>query len=88
MKKVKLLLLSVLCTVAAHAQLGNAGYYRIQNASTERFISPSDNYGYNEPGTTMVDASALKTISAEGVETDLGSVIYIQAAGDRSNLLG
>lgn len=88
MKKVKLLLLSVLCTVAAHAQLGNAGYYRIQNASTERFISPSDNYGYNEPGTTMVDVSALKTISAEGVETDPGSVIYIKAEGDGYNLLG
>lgn len=88
MKKVKLLLLSVLCTVAAHAQLGNAGYYRIQNASTERFISPSDNYGYNEPGTTIVDVSALKTVVAEGVETDPGAVIYIKAEGDGYNLLG
>jgi hypothetical protein len=88
MKKVKLLLLSVLCTVAAHAQLNGDGYYRIQNQSTQRYISPSDNYGYNEPGTTMVDVSALKTIPQEGVQADAGSVVYIKAEGDGYNLLG
>lgn len=88
MKKVKLLLLSVLCTVAAHAQLNGDGYYRIQNQATERFISPSDNYGYNEPGTTIVDVSALKTVVAEGVETNPSAVVYIKSEGSGYNLLG
>ena len=88
MKKAKLLLFAMLCTVAAHAQLNGNGYYRIQNATTDRYISPSDNYGYNEPGTTIVDVSALKTIEAEGIETDPGAVVYIKTEGDGYNLLG
>jgi hypothetical protein len=89
MKKAKLLLLSVLCTVAAHAQLGNDGYYRIQNVVTSNYISPSDNYGYHEEGTTIVDVSALKTIKEEDVISDPGSVIYIKQEGSNQyNLLG
>ena len=77
MKKTKLLLLSVLCAVSAHAQLNGEGYYRIQNVNSARYISPSDNYGYYGGG-TMVDVSCLKTIEEAEVVSDPGSVIYIK----------
>jgi len=79
MNRIILLLLSVVCTLSASAQLSGDGYYRIQNKETQRYITVRDGYGYINMSTTDADMSALRTVFAfERVVSDPSSIIYIK----------
>lgn len=79
---------SVLC---ANAQLGGAGYYRVQNSSTNRWMSLSDNTsrGVNF-SSTSADCGAMVTSSIwDDIAHDPGSVFYLEhITGDSYNVVG
>ena len=66
--------------IAAHAQYGGNGYYRIQNVVTQRYMSLSDNHSQGVDITsTTVDAGALVTKrNIDEVVADPGTIFYIQ----------
>lgn len=72
--------LACITGLTASAQISGDGYYRIKNATTERYMSLSDNTsrGLNYQ-TTTVDASALLTKKNwDEVSTDPGTIFYIE----------
>lgn len=74
------LALSFISFVSANAQLGNPGYYRVQNTYTERYIIMTDNKsdGVNY-STTEPDLGALETLRPfSTIVSDPSSVIYIE----------
>ncbi len=78
------LALACLTGIAAHAQYSGNGYYRIKNATTERYMSLCDNKstGVSMVSTT-VDAGALVTKrNTDEILTDPGSVFYIYNVSD------
>ncbi len=78
------LALACLTGIAAHAQYSSNGYYRIKNATTERYMSLCDNKstGVSMVSTT-VDAGALVTKrNIDEILTDPGSVFYIYNVSD------
>lgn len=83
------LALACLTGIAAHAQYSGNGYYRIKNATTERYMSLCDNKstGVSVVSTT-VDAGALVTKrNTDDIITDPGSIFYIfGVSGDQYNI--
>lgn len=79
MKRFKLLLLTLICTLAAQAQLPADGYYRARSSIQKRYIRVLDNRGSVNVQTTDADLGALCTQrSWDKVVSDPGSVIYIK----------
>jgi hypothetical protein len=79
MRKITLLLLTALSTLAAHAQLNGDGYYRVQSSVQQRYVRVLDNRGSVNIQTTDADLAALCTqVDFENVVSDPGSIIYIK----------
>ena len=79
MKRIQLLLLTVICATTMYAQLSGDGYYRVQNEKTERYIAIRDNRGSVNMSTTDADFGALQTVLGfERVVSDPASVIYFK----------
>lgn len=79
MRKITLLLLTALFTLAAHAQLNGDGYYRVQSSEQQRYVRVIDNRGSVNMETTDADLSALRTQrDFDKVVSDPGSIIYIK----------
>jgi hypothetical protein len=79
MKRIKLLLLAVICTLAANAQLNGDGYYRVRSSLQQRYVRVLDNRGSINMQTTDADLDALCTQRSWNiVVSDPGSVIYIK----------
>lgn len=72
--------LACISGLTATAQITGDGYYRIKNATTERYMSLSDNTSRGiSTQTTTVDASALLTKKNwDEVSTDPGTIFYIE----------
>lgn len=85
MKKITLLLLLACISIGTmHAQVKGNGYYRIQNAKTERYMSltTTETTGISMQ-TTTVDCKALLTKKKwDDVSTDPGTIFYIENKGD------
>ena len=79
MRRFQLLLLTVICTLAANAQLTGDGYYRVRSSLQQRYVRVLDNRGSINMQTTDADMDALRTQrSWDKVVSDPGSVIYIK----------
>ncbi len=79
MKRIQLLLLTMICTLAAQAQLNGDGYYRVKSSKQGRYARVLDDYGYINYQTTDADLGALCTQrSWDIVVSDPGSIIYFQ----------
>ena len=79
MKRIQLLLITVVCAISVHAQLNGDGFYRVQNEKTKRFITVVDNRGSINLQTTDADLNALRTVEGfERVVSDPASVVYIK----------
>ena len=78
MRRIQLLLLAMICTLAAQAQIAD-GYYRVKSSKQERYVRVLDNRGSINLQTTDADMGALCTQrSWDIVVSDPGSVIYIK----------
>ena len=77
--------------LGAQAQLSGAGYYRVKNVSTGRYMSLSDNHssGVNF-ASTSADCGAMTTSSVwEDISRDPGSVFYLDhISGESYNVVG
>lgn len=79
MKRIKLLLIAVVCAASLHAQLKGDGYYRVQNEKTGRFLTVIDNRGSVNTQTTDADLNALRTVmDFKRVVSDPASIVYIK----------
>ena len=79
MKRIQLLLITLVCAISVHAQLNGDGFYRVQNEKTKRFITVVDNRGSINLQTTDADLNALRTVEGfERVVSDPASVVYIK----------
>lgn len=90
MKKITLLLLLACISIGTmHAQVKGNGYYRIQNATTERYMSltTTETKGISMQ-TTTVECQALFTKKKwDDVSTDPGTIFYIEnKGGDQYNI--
>lgn len=72
--------LACISGLTAHAQFTSKGYYRIKNATTQRYMSLCDNHSRGvHVASTSVDAGALVTKkNFNEVVTDPGTVFYIE----------
>ena len=72
--------LACISGLTAHAQFNGKGYYRIKNATTQRYMSLCDNHSRGvHVASTSVDAGALVTKkNFNEVVTDPGTVFYIE----------
>lgn len=90
-KRLFLLLLGCATMLGAQAQLNGAGYYRVKNVSTGRYMSLSDNHsrGVNF-ASTSADCGAMATSSIwEDISHDPGSVFYLDhISGESYNVVG
>lgn len=79
MKRIQLLLLAMVCTLAAQAQLTGDGYYRVKSSKQGRYARVLDNRGSINYQTTDADLGALCTQrSWDIVVSDPGSIIYFK----------
>lgn len=81
--------LACISGLTAHAQFTGNGYYRVMNATTERYMSLTDRTSQGlDIATTTVDASALLTKKNwDEVSTDPGTIFYIEnKGGDQYNI--
>lgn len=82
-----LFLLALTLAVPSMAQMSGAGYYRVQNTYTGRFIRIIGNTGSIDYSSTTVDLGSLETVRPfSSIVSDPATVIYIQAAGDGYDL--
>jgi len=94
MNRIKLLSLLLVCTLSAYAQLNGSGYYRVQNTTTQRYITVIDGYGSANLTGRSVDSKALRTVSPfDLVASDPSSIIYVDvkrttSVGFECDLLG
>jgi len=73
-------------TSTMQAQLNGAGYYRIKNTKTERYISVCNDQVKVDAAATDVDMGSLKTFkSLDRILSDPGSIIYIKPVSGQSN---
>lgn len=87
MKKLSLILSSVLVCASLHAQLNGDGYYRVLNQKTSRYITVQDDRGSIDLSTTKADLLAIKTVRGfDRMVDDPSSVIYIEKVGSQYNL--
>lgn len=88
MKKLILLSLSLFGASTMMANFGGAGYYRVENFRSKRYVSVIDNRGSIDFGSTNADLQAIKLDSDfASVSVDPASVIYITPVGSEYNLL-
>ena len=90
-KKFFTLLLAAASILCANAQLNGAGYYRVKNSSTGRYMSLSDNASRGvDIYSTSADCGAMVTNSVwEDVSHDPGSVFYLEnITGESYNVVG
>lgn len=83
--------LACISGLTASAQINGDGYYRVQNATTKRYMSLTDNTSRGiDVSSTTVEAMALLTKKNwEEVSTDPGTVFYItKANSDEYNIKG
>lgn len=79
MKRIQLLILTMICTLAAQAQLTGDGYYRVKSSKQGRYARVLDNRGSINYQTTDADLGALCTQrSWDIVVSDPGSIIYFK----------
>ena len=81
--------LACISGLTASAQINGDGYYRVQNATTKRYMSLTDNTSRGiDVSSTTVEAMALLTKKNwEEVSTDPGTVFYItKANSDEYNI--
>lgn len=75
-KLITILLLAA--SLSANAQLSGNGYYRLQNATTTRYVRIIDNRGSIDVASTDVDLGALQTVlNFQNVDYDPATVMYI-----------
>ena len=90
MKKITLLLLLACISIGTmHAQVKGNGYYRIQNATTERYMSltTTETKGISMQTTTVECQALLTKKKWDDVSTDLGTIFYIEnKGGDQYNI--
>ena len=78
MRRIQLLLLAMVCTLIAQAQIAD-GYYRVKSSKQQRYVRMLDNRGSINMQTTDADMGALCTQrSWDIVVSDPGSIIYIK----------
>lgn len=85
MNRLSLLLLSLLGSVYAFAQLNGDGYYRVKNVEQGRYIGIIDDKTNNEniAETTTPDLGALRTVFGfERVVSDPSTILYMRKVGD------
>jgi hypothetical protein len=83
MKRFKLLLLTLICTLAAQAQYPDDGYYRVRSSVQKRYVRVIDNTGSVNVQTTDADLGALCTQrSWDKVVSEPASIIYIKKIED------
>jgi hypothetical protein len=85
-KRIAKFFIATLClfatSLSASAQTLTAGFYRMQNKQTGRYMKVIDNYGELSKESTTVDLAALITISANVIPVgDAATVIYVQPVG-------
>lgn len=85
-KRLYMLLLGCTTLLCSQAQVLESGYYRVQNAKTNRWMSLCDNHSRGvDLNSTTADCGALQTTSNwETISSDPGSVFYIENKGDKS----
>lgn len=90
-KRLLTLVLAGASLLTAYAQLNGAGYYRVKNATTGRYMSLSDNHsrGVNF-ASTSADCGAMVTSSIwDDISHDPGSVFYLEhITGESYNVVG
>ena len=90
MKKITLLLLLACISIGTmHAQVKGNGYYRIQNAKTERYMSltTTETTGISMQTTTVECKALLTKKKWDDVSTDPGTIFYIEnKGGDQYNI--
>ncbi|MBD5358539.1 MAG: Ig domain-containing protein [Bacteroides sp.] len=88
MKKTLLLSLAIAAALPAMADLDGAGYYRVQNYKTNRYVSVIDNRGSIDFVATNADLTAIKLDrNFDRVSCDPASVLYIDPVGKEYNIL-
>ena len=70
---------SLLMSTAAFAQLGENGYYRVQNNATSRYVGIIHDRSETEVVTTQADLNALRAYKNwDWVESDPATIIFIE----------
>lgn len=88
MKKNLLLSLAIAMTLPAMADINGAGYYRVENYMTERYVSVIDNRGRIDMGSTSADLQAIRLDrNLDNVLCDPASVLYFQPVGEQYNIV-
>lgn len=81
--------LFALTNVAAFAQLGKDGYYRVQNASTGKYVGIIHDKSESEIVTTKADLASLRAYKNwDKVESDPATIVYFQRTDNGFNLHG
>lgn len=90
MKRISILLLTVATALPSVAQLSGDGFYRIQNAQSERYATVVDNKAENKEitSTSNVDLYAINTKNLNEVMSDPGSLFYIEKGSNGYILRG
>ena len=87
MKKSIVLSIAVLGVLSANADYTGAGYYRVKNLRTSRWVSVIDDYGYIDYGNTTADLQAIKLWkNFDDVCCDPASVLRIYPVGEKVQL--
>lgn len=78
-KRLFLLLLGCATMLGAQAQLSGAGYYRVKNVSTGRYMSLSDNHSRGvDFNSCTADCGAMQTSKImDNIYSDPGSIFYL-----------
>lgn len=88
MKRLYAFSIVAISAAIALADYTGAGYYRVQNYKTSRYISVVDNKGKTDLGSTQVDLQALRTqLDFDVVCANPATVVYIQPAGSEYNIV-
>ena len=78
MKRLLLVLQTLVLTLTASAQLNGDGYYRIKNVGSERYITVRDNRGSIDIGSTSAEMGAVELYKGfDNVVSDPSSILYI-----------
>lgn len=90
-KRLFLLLLGCATMLGAQAQLNGAGYYRVKNVSTGRYMSLSDNHSRGvDFNSCTADCGAMQTSKImDNIYSDPGSIFYLDhISGVSYNVVG
>ncbi len=84
------LLLAGASVFCAYAQLSGAGYYRVKNAKTGRYMSLRDDKSRGvHAASTTADCGAMATSRLDNIKYDPGSVFYLEhISGESYNVVG